>query len=80
MIHTSRGCEPRARGGAIGIQAACNVWKANVNVDNCRDKNGKTINFVPVTGNADKVFGIYWVGGHYEPILTRLILICSFLV
>ena len=55
-------------GGAIEIQAACNIWNATVNVENRRDASRKTINFIPVAGSATNTFNIYWIGGHYEPI------------
>jgi hypothetical protein len=65
---------PSVWGGAIEIQAACNIWKAKVIVENRRD-NGRAgaapaqpIEFVPVSAPVTKIMRIYWTGGHYEPI------------
>jgi len=55
-------------GGAIEIQCACNIWGIQVNVKNYRNKNGKTIEFVPLNKTHNKTIHIYWTGGHYEPI------------
>lgn len=67
-MYVSRMRNTSTWGGAIEIQAACNIWEASVNVDNRRDVGGKTINFAPVSGISNKTFNIYWIGGHYEPI------------
>ena len=53
-------------GGAIEIQAACNIWNLKINVSNHRD--GGNIEFIPLTCNYEKTINIYWTGGHYEPI------------
>lgn len=55
-------------GGAIEIQAACNIWSMAVNVRNDRDNNAKIIEFIPINSTRDKTINIYWSGGHYEPI------------
>ena len=55
-------------GGAIEIQAACNIWNLQINVSNYRDTNGKIIEILPLKGNSEKTIHIYWNGGHYEPI------------
>jgi len=55
-------------GGAIEIQAACNIWNTKIVVHNIRDRNGSKIIFVPVSNNCDKCINITWSGGHYEPI------------
>jgi hypothetical protein len=55
-------------GGAIEIQAACNIWNININVHNYRDPDNKIIQFVPLNKIIDKTIDIYWTGGHYEPI------------
>ena len=57
-------------GGAIEIQAACNIWKICVNVRNDRDHYAKTIQFIPINNQYDRTIDIYWTGGHYEPIRT----------
>ena len=53
-------------GGAIEIQAACNIWNMSINVHNIRSEGGK-INFVPITSESLKTINITWNGGHYEP-------------
>ena len=55
-------------GGAIEIQAACNIWNMRVIVKNYRNKGNKDIEFIPLHGNVEKTIQIYWTGGHYEPI------------
>lgn len=63
---------PSVWGGAIEIQAACNIWKAKVIVENRRDRVGavaaQPIEFMPVSAPVTKIMRIYWTGGHYEPI------------
>lgn len=55
-------------GGAIEIQAACNVWNVRIVVDNRRDGlTGSPIEFLPLTGDVTQSLYIYWTGGHYEP-------------
>jgi hypothetical protein len=55
-------------GGAIEIQAACNIWNLQINVSNYRDRNNRIIQFIPLKINYEKTINIYWTGGHYEPI------------
>ena len=55
-------------GGAIEIQAACNIWNTKIIVHNIRDRNGSKIEVVPVSNNWDKCINITWSGGHYEPV------------
>ena len=55
-------------GGAIEIQVACNIWKICINVQNFRDSNGKTIQFIPINTNYDRSVNLCWTGGHYDPI------------
>jgi hypothetical protein len=55
-------------GGAIEIQAACNIWNTRINVANYRDRNNETIEFIPIQSNYEKTMNIYWNGGHFEPI------------
>ena len=57
-------------GGAIEIQAACNIWNARIIVHDIRRaaQEQKSIEFLPVsTVAADKTFELEWSGGHYEP-------------
>jgi hypothetical protein len=66
---------PSTWGGAIEIQAACNIWNARIVVHDIRSGHGhghgQTIEFLPVSTNAtnssDKTFVLEWSGGHYEP-------------
>lgn len=55
-------------GGAIEIQAACNIWRLSINVKNYRDAGDKTIQFFPIIGQYERTISLYWTGGHYEPI------------
>lgn len=61
---------PSVWGGAIEIQAACNIWKAKIIVENRRDRGtaAQPIEFVPVSAPITKIMRIYWTGAHYEPI------------
>ena len=52
-------------GGAIEIQAACNLWNMSIIVHNIRD--GGQIIFVPITSEILNTIHITWNGGHYEP-------------
>ena len=60
-------------GGAIEIQAACNIWNARIVVHDIRSGHGpkQTIEFLPVSNDAinspDTTFTLEWSGGHYEP-------------
>ena len=56
-------------GGAIEIQAACNVWKTKITVIDIRNSNRNEIEFVPLTSepSENKTIYIEWSGGHYEP-------------
>ena len=66
---------PCTWGGAIEIQAACNIWNARIVVHDIRGhgQEQKSIEFLPVSANAtnatDKTFELEWSGGHYEPII-----------
>ena len=66
---------PCTWGGAIEIQAACNIWNARIVVHDTRLGHGQTIEFLPVSANAtnatDKTFELEWSGGHYEPIIHQ---------
>jgi len=57
-------------GGAIEIQAACNIWNIKIIVHNIRDNTSRNIEFIPITGKINKTIEITWNGGHYEPIKT----------
>jgi len=64
-IQTMR--QPHMWGGAIEIQAAVNMYKARVLVENRRDRS-KNIEFLPLEGEPSMTLTIYWTGGHYEPV------------
>lgn len=55
-------------GGAIEIQAACNIWNLQIIVINIRDKNKSNIEFIPIHNNISKKIYLEWSGGHYEPV------------
>jgi len=58
-------------GGAIEIQAACNIWNARIVVHDVQRaaQEKKTIEFLPVSSNATNTFDLEWSGGHYEPVI-----------
>jgi hypothetical protein len=58
-------------GGAIEIQAACNIWNTRIIVYNIRDRGGEKIEFLPIRSDSNSkldTMEITWSGGHYEPI------------
>tara|TARA_B100000035_G_scaffold203371_1_gene173987 strand:+ start:3843 stop:4193 length:351 start_codon:yes stop_codon:yes gene_type:complete len=55
-------------GGAIEIQAACNIWNISIIVENIRSRENGKIHFIPINGNFNKTISVTWSGGHYEPI------------
>jgi hypothetical protein len=55
-------------GGAIEIQAACNIWRTVIIVQNRRGSDNDDIEFLPVKGIAQSSIVVKWTGGHYEPI------------
>jgi hypothetical protein len=61
-------------GGAIEIQAACNIWNARIIVHDVRRlaEEKKTIEFLPVSNASSNAstdtFHLEWSGGHYEPV------------
>jgi hypothetical protein len=60
---------PHTWGGAIEIQAACNIWKVRIVVENRRHHGSPSvIEFVALTSHdCANTLRIYWTGGHYEP-------------
>ena len=56
-------------GGAIEIQAACNIWKMRIIIINIRDKSG-SIEFLPVSGDYKYTIELKWSGGHYTPVIS----------
>ena len=57
-------------GGAIEIQAACNIWKCKINVRNKRGRKNQhsNIEFIPTSTIIANTFELEWTGGHYEPV------------
>jgi hypothetical protein len=56
-------------GGAIEIQAACNIWNISIIVrDRRNNNNDRSIEFLPVTCESSKKIELEWTGGHYEPV------------
>ena len=55
-------------GGAIEIQAACNIWNMSVIVHDIRNSRRDKITFLPINGRVNNTINITWSGGHYEPI------------
>jgi hypothetical protein len=59
---------PSTWGGAIEIQAACNLWNVKIVVHNKRDVNNSIIEFLPIDSHFSGVINLEWTGGHFEPI------------
>lgn len=59
-------------GGAIEIQAACNLWGLRIIVRNIcgRVRTRPNIEFVPVSSSIKRTIELEWSGGHYEPVRT----------
>lgn len=55
-------------GGAIEIQAACNIWNVKVGIRNIRDKEITYIEFIPICDKTENIIYLEWSGGHFEPI------------
>ncbi len=60
-------------GGAIEIQAACNLWKSRIVVHDLRDRGKRaSIEFVScdaaISGATELTMELEWTGGHYEPV------------
>ena len=66
--YISRMRHPSTWGGAIEIQAACNIWRTAIIVQNRRGSEKSDIEFVPVKGAAQSSVAVQWTGGHYEPV------------
>lgn len=54
-------------GGAIEIQAACNIWEIRIIIHNIRDRDSKTIEFLPLHKPYRYTAELSWNGYHYEP-------------
>lgn len=55
-------------GGAIEIQAACNIWNTRIIVFNKRSIPNTHIEFLPVNNNFEYTIKLEWNGNHYEPL------------
>ena len=62
---------PSTWGGAIEIQAGCNIWRTSIIVHNRRGHEDSDIEFLPVKGAAQSIVAVRWTGGHYEPVASR---------
>jgi len=60
--------QPSTWGGAIEIQAACNIWNTKIMVSNIRNRDGSQIEFIPINNIYHNTIYLEWSGGHYEPI------------
>jgi hypothetical protein len=58
---------PATWGGAIEIQAACNLWGYRIVVLNRRSETCTEIEFLPVSAEPTRTIHLSWTGGHYEP-------------
>lgn len=62
-------------GGAIEIQAACNIWKLKIIVINNRGDSSdkKFIEFVPIInkGKILRTIHLSWTGNHYDPVIVQ---------
>jgi hypothetical protein len=61
---------PSTWGGAIEIQAACNIWNLRIIVKDIRQNNihNNVIEFIPINNCYERSISIEWSGGHYEPL------------
>ena len=58
-------------GGAIEIQATCNIWNVKILVYNIRENNNiQVITFIPINSTHINTIKISWNGSHYEAILN----------
>ena len=56
-------------GGAIEIQAACNIWNVRILIHNIRDNNNiQIIEFLPLN-STQVTINLSWNGNHYEALL-----------
>ena len=55
-------------GGAIEIQAACNIWNLRIIIHNMSGSKISKIEFLPISGKYDNMIQLLWTGNHYEPI------------
>ena len=55
-------------GGAIEIQAACNLWNLRIIVHNISGRRRSKIEFLPISNNYVYTIQLTWTGNHYEPL------------
>ena len=59
-------------GGAVEINACCNIWNVIVRVHNIRDCDGEVIEFVPSSGKRPVgIMDISWSGSHYSAVREK---------
>lgn len=58
-------------GGAIEIQAACNIFNIKIIVHNQRNNENTQIEFLPIDGEYRMTIHLSWTGGHYTPITYK---------
>lgn len=54
-------------GGAIEIQAACNIWNIKIIIHNKRNRENSIIEFIPINNEFSHTIILSWNGTHYEP-------------
>jgi OTU-like cysteine protease len=58
-------------GGAIEIQAACNLWNIKIVVHNKRNIPNTAIEFLPIKSKYSVVINLEWTGNHYKPLYAN---------
>lgn len=60
-------------GGGIELNVACNLWNVRIIVKKIDgvmvedDPKKNLIDFIPLSGEYDSTFNLFWNGEHYEP-------------
>jgi hypothetical protein len=55
-------------GGAIEIQAACNLWNLRIIIHNMSSSKKTKIEFLPIRKEYVYTIELLWTGNHYEPV------------
>ena len=58
-------------GGAIEIQAACNIWNLRIIIHNVSERRRSKIEFIPLSKKYVYTIELIWAGNHYEPIKAK---------
>ena len=58
-------------GGAIEIQAACNLWNIKIVVHNKRNNPNTSIEFLPIKSSYSITINLEWTGNHYRPLYAN---------